>query len=110
MVFNIFTPTNYFKNTFQGVGPAVAVLPFRTAKEGVTLANHTPFGLSASVWTEDLTVGLEVASMLQTTTVWVNGHHVYDAAAGTGGCKSSGFGRTGGREVRKDWVKAVSLL
>ena len=85
------------------------MLPFRTAKEGVTLANHTQFGLAASVWTEDITVGLEVANLLQSSVVWMNGHHVYDAASGTGGCKASGFGKTGGKEVSKSTDQKVLL-
>jgi len=79
-------------------GPVMMAIPFRTLKEGVTLANHTPYGMAASVWTEDLTVGLEAAALMQVSTVWVNGHHMYDAASGSGGSKASGYGRTGGRE------------
>ncbi|XP_005094794.1 aldehyde dehydrogenase family 16 member A1 [Aplysia californica] len=87
------------------LGPIVVAVPFRTVKESVTIANHTPFGLAASVWTEDLTVALEVAALLQVSTVWVNGHHMYDAASGTGASKASGFGRTGGKEGLYEYVK-----
>jgi aldehyde dehydrogenase (NAD+) len=64
----------------------------------VTLANHTPFGLSASVWAESVGVALDTAAKLQAGVVWVNSHNLFDAAVGFGGCKQSGFGREGGKE------------
>lgn len=63
------------------------------------MANHSTFGCAASLWTENVSVALEVASMLQAGTVWVNSHNIFDAAAGVGGSKSSGYGRFGGKEV-----------
>jgi aldehyde dehydrogenase (NAD+) len=45
--------------------PLVAVVPFRTAREAVTLVNNTRYGLAASVWTEDTSLALEVANQLQ---------------------------------------------
>ena len=54
----------------------------------------------SSVWTENLTLGLEVALSLKSGACWVNSHNLFDAAAGFGGYRESGFGRDGGKEVR----------
>ena len=77
----------------------VVALPFRTAKEAVALGNNTVYGLGASVWTERVSLALEVAIGLKAGSVWINSHNLFDAAAGFGGYKQSGYGRDGGREV-----------
>jgi len=74
-------------------------MPFRTAKEAVELANNTRYGLAASVWTENINLALEVALLLKAGSVWINSHNLFDAAAGFGGYRQSGFGRDGGKEV-----------
>ena len=79
-------------------GPVLVSMTFRTPDEAVEIANHTPYGLAASVWTENVALALDVAPKLQAGVVWVNGTNLFDAAAGFGGTKESGFGREGGRE------------
>jgi aldehyde dehydrogenase (NAD+) len=79
-------------------GPVLVSLTFRTPDEAVEIANHTPYGLAASVWTESVALALDVAPKLQAGVVWVNASNLFDAAAGFGGTKESGFGREGGRE------------
>lgn len=89
-------------------GPVLTVLTFRTAKEGIALANNTNYGLGGSVWTENLSLALEVALSIKAGSVWVNGHNLFDAAAGFGGYRESGFGRDGGKEVmrtRSHWFQ-----
>ncbi|XP_029441288.1 aldehyde dehydrogenase family 16 member A1 isoform X2 [Rhinatrema bivittatum] len=86
-------------------GPVLVAMTFRTAKEAIALANNTPYGLAASVWTENLPLALEVALSLKAGTVWVNGHNMFDAAAGFGGYKESGFGRDGGKEGLYEYVR-----
>lgn len=83
----------------QIFGPVLTVLTFRTPKEAIALANNTVFGLGASVWTENISLGLEVAISLKAGACWVNCHNMFDAAAGFGGYRESGFGRDGGKEV-----------
>jgi aldehyde dehydrogenase (NAD+) len=63
-------------------GPVLVALPFRTAKEAITIANNTIYGLAASVHTEQLTLALETAKNIKAGTVWINCHNVFDAAAG----------------------------
>lgn len=77
----------------------MVVLPFRTAKEAIELGNNTKFGLAGSVWTENVSLGLEVAMNLKAGSVWINCHNLFDAAAGFGGYRQSGYGRDGGKEV-----------
>jgi aldehyde dehydrogenase (NAD+) len=79
-------------------GPVLTVQTFRTPKEAVSLANNTKYGLGASVWTENIGLALETAVSVKAGVVWVNGHNMFDAAAGFGGYRASGFGREGGRE------------
>ena len=92
--------TNYFL-LLQIFGPVLVVLQFRTAKEAIALSNNTIYGLGGSVWTESLPLALEAALSIKAGTVWINSHNLFDSAAGFGGYKQSGYGRDGGKEVRK---------
>ncbi|XP_065668429.1 aldehyde dehydrogenase family 16 member A1 isoform X1 [Hydra vulgaris] len=86
-------------------GPVLTVLTFRTAKEAIALANNSIYGLGASVWSEHIGLAMEVSSCIKAGTVWINNHNVFDAAAGFGGYKESGFGRDGGKEGLYEYVK-----
>jgi aldehyde dehydrogenase (NAD+) len=79
-------------------GPVLAAMTFRTPDEAIALANNTPYGLAASIWSENINLCLEIASKLKAGIVWINGTNMFDAAAGFGGYRESGFGREGGRE------------
>jgi aldehyde dehydrogenase (NAD+) len=79
-------------------GPVLVAMTFRTPDEAIALANNTPYGLAASVWSENINLCLEAASKLKAGVVWINGTNMFDAAAGFGGYRESGFGREGGRE------------
>lgn len=78
---------------------------YRTAKEAIALANNTIYGLGASIFTEKMTLGIEVARMIKAGAVWINCHNMFDAAAGFGGYKQSGYGRDGGKEGLYEYVK-----
>jgi aldehyde dehydrogenase (NAD+) len=56
------------------------------------------FGLAASIWTENINLSLELAPKIKAGVIWINGTNMFDAAAGFGGLKQSGFGREGGWE------------
>eukprot|EP00092_Neocalanus_flemingeri_P006854 GFUD01007399.1.p1 GENE.GFUD01007399.1~~GFUD01007399.1.p1 ORF type:complete len:820 (-),score=223.40 GFUD01007399.1:85-2544(-) len=86
-------------------GPVLVALPFRTAKEAIAIANNSLYGLGASVHTEQLPLALETAKHIQAGSVWINCHNLFDAAAGFGGYKQSGFGRDGGKEGLFEYVK-----
>ncbi|WP_207481872.1 aldehyde dehydrogenase family protein [Arenibaculum pallidiluteum] len=79
-------------------GPVVTLTPFRTPEDAVTLANNTRYGLAASVWSENLSLATDVAAKVKAGVVWVNCANIFDAGAGFGGFRESGFGREGGRE------------
>ena len=77
----------------------------RTAKEAIAVANNTMYGLGASVHSEQLPLALETAKHIQAGAVWINCHNMFDAAAGFGGFKQSGYGRDGGKEGLFEYVK-----
>jgi aldehyde dehydrogenase (NAD+) len=88
-------------------GPVVVLLTFRTPAESVEIANNTRYGLAASVWSENLNTALDIAPQLKAGTVWVNCTNLFDAAAGFGGYRESGYGREGGKEGLWEYVKTV---
>jgi aldehyde dehydrogenase (NAD+) len=79
-------------------GPVISAMSFRTPDEAASIANHTRYGLAASIWSENINVALEAAARVKAGVVWINCTNQFDAAAGFGGYKESGFGREGGRE------------
>jgi aldehyde dehydrogenase (NAD+) len=85
-------------------GPVLSVLTFRTAEEAVEMANNTPFGLSAGVWTEKGSRILWMADRLRAGVVWANTFNRFDPASPFGGYKESGFGREGGRHGLEAYV------
>ena len=89
-------------------GPVLVSLTFRTPAEAIALANDTRYGLAASVWTEDLSLALDVAPAIKAGTVWVNCTNRFDAASGFGGYRESGFGREGGREGMWEYLKPAA--
>lgn len=86
-------------------GPVLAVQTFRTPEEAIKLANNTKFGLAGSIWTENVSLAMEMALCVKAGAMWVNCHNVFDAAAGFGGYRESGFGRDGGKEGLYEYVK-----
>ena len=93
--------------TEEVFGPVLVSLTFRTPAEAVALANDTRYGLAASVWTEDLSLAMDVAPAVKAGTVWVNCTNRFDAASGFGGYRESGFGREGGKEGMWEYLKPV---
>src|SRR3954470_6905730 len=86
-------------------GPVLVTMTFRTPEESVALANNTPYGLAASLWTENINLALDIAPKIKADVVWVNSTNLFDAAAGFGGYRESGFGREGGREGMWEYLK-----
>ncbi|AVO37758.1 aldehyde dehydrogenase family protein [Pukyongiella litopenaei] len=79
-------------------GPVLVSCTFRTPAEAVEIANNTRYGLAATLWTENINLALDIAPKLAAGVVWVNATNLFDAAAGFGGVRESGFGREGGWE------------
>lgn len=79
--------------THEIFGPVVTVETFSSTDEAVNRANESPYGLSASVWTSDASLSLNVPKRLDFGTVWVNSHLVLACEVPWGGFKGSGYGR-----------------
>ena len=89
-------------------GPVLVAMSFRTPPEAVQLANNTVYGLAACVWTESISLALDVAPQIKAGVVWINSANQFDAACGFGGYKESGFGREGGREGMLEYMTPLS--
>ena len=80
-------------------GPVVTLIPFEKEDEMIKHANGTEYGLSASIWTEDINKAHRVASKLESGIVWINCWLIRDLRTPFGGMKNSGLGREGGWEA-----------
>lgn len=77
-------------------GPVVTVMPFDMEEEVIMQANDTHYGLSATIWTNDLRRAHRVAHQIEAGIIWVNTWFLRDLRTPFGGMKNSGIGRTGG--------------
>jgi len=80
-------------------GPVVTITPFDTEEEVLMMANSTQYGLSATIWTENLTRAHTIADEVHAGIVWINSWLVRDLRTPFGGVKASGVGREGGFEA-----------
>jgi aminomuconate-semialdehyde/2-hydroxymuconate-6-semialdehyde dehydrogenase len=80
-------------------GPVVTIMPFDTDAEALEMANSTPYGLSGTIWTQNLNRAHKTAHELQSGIIWINCWLLRDLRTPFGGMKQSGVGREGGFEV-----------
>jgi betaine-aldehyde dehydrogenase len=90
-------------------GPVVTATTFEDAEEAVRLANATPYGLSNSVWTNDLNRAHLIGARLQSGTVWVNTYLDGTPAIPFGGVRESGFGRETGHEGLREFTTLKTI-
>jgi betaine-aldehyde dehydrogenase len=113
-----FTPTIFdeVKNTMRVAqeeifGPVVSVITFKDEDDLLRQANDTIYGLSAGIWTRDITRAHRFAREIKAGVVWINTFNMFNAASPFGGYKQSGYGREMGRhaldlytQVKSVWV------
>lgn len=86
-------------------GPVLCVLRYSSLEEAVAIANDTPYGLTAGIWSSDPERAIEVAERLRAGTVWINNWHQIDPALPFGGCKQSGLGRELGQGALDEYTE-----
>lgn len=102
-------PNNCRTNQEEIFGPVVSIQAFDHEEEAIALANDSPYGLAASVWTENLNRAHRVAEQIQTGIVWVNCWLLRDLRTPFGGMKNSGVGREGGWEALRFFTEAKNV-
>lgn len=90
-------------------GPVVTLMPFDTEEEVIQYANSTPYGLSATIWTENLTRAHRVAVQIKSGIIWINCWLFRDLRTPFGGMKQSGVGREGGWEALRFFTEAKNV-
>ena len=113
-----FQPTIFseVKNTMRVAqeeifGPVVSVISFKDEDELIKQANDTIYGLSAGIWTRDITRAHRFAREIKAGVIWINTFNMFNAASPFGGFKQSGYGREMGRhaldlytQIKSVWV------
>lgn len=90
-------------------GPVVTLLPFETDEEAIRIANSTEYGLSASIWTENLNRAHIVGAQVQSGIIWINCWLHRDLRTPFGGMKNSGMGREGGNEAMRFFTEPKNV-
>jgi len=90
-------------------GPVVVAAPFQTLDDIAQVANDTPYGLGAGIWTKDISKAHLLAKKIRAGTVWINCYNLFDAALPFGGYKQSGWGREMGHQVLESYTEVKSV-
>ncbi|MCU4551425.1 NAD-dependent phenylacetaldehyde dehydrogenase [Acinetobacter nosocomialis] len=91
-------------------GPVVGIMPFETDEELIQLMNQSRFGLTASIWTNDLSKALRLIPKIEAGTLWVNMHTFLDPSVPFGGVKASGIGREFSDAFIEDYTELKSVM
>jgi len=90
-------------------GPVVTILPFNKEDDALLMANKVKFGLSATLWTNNLKRTIRMSNQLQAGIIWVNTWMMRDLRTPFGGVKASGVGREGGFEALRFFTEAKNV-
>ncbi len=96
-------------NTEEIFGPVVSLQPFDDEEQALTLANATPYGLAASLWTRDLSRAHRLATRINAGIVWINTWLMRDLRTPFGGVGQSGLGREGGLEAMRFFTETKNV-
>ena len=91
-------------------GPVMSVIPFTDEAEAIRIANQTPYGLAAAVWTRDIFKAFRVVKALEAGIVWVNHMQPTFVEAPWGGYKMSGFGRELGMHAMALYTEVKNIF
>jgi (Z)-2-((N-methylformamido)methylene)-5-hydroxybutyrolactone dehydrogenase len=90
-------------------GPVLSVIRFRDAAEAIEIANDSPYGLAAGVWTTSIKRALQASEQLRAGTVWVNTYRAVSYLSPFGGYKRSGLGRENGQDAIWNFLQTKSV-
>jgi len=90
-------------------GPVSAVISFDNDEDLIRQANETIYGLSAGIWTRDITRAHRFARTVKAGVVWINTYNMFNAASPFGGYKQSGYGREMGRQALELYTQVKSV-
>lgn len=90
-------------------GPVLVATPVDSLEEALALANDSDYGLAASIWTTDLSTAHRAAALLQSGTVWINSHLMFDASLPIGGVSQSGWGRESGQVAVDNYLEIKTV-
>jgi aminomuconate-semialdehyde/2-hydroxymuconate-6-semialdehyde dehydrogenase len=90
-------------------GPVVTIMPFKTEQAVLEMANKVKYGLSATLWTNDLKRTMRMSNQLHVGIVWVNTWMMRDLRTPFGGVKASGVGREGGFEALRFFTEPKNV-
>ncbi len=90
-------------------GPILSVIPFEDEDEAFAIANDSPYGLAAGLWTSDMGRALRGSAALAAGSVWVNTYRAVSYMAPFGGYKRSGIGRENGQDAIHEYLQTKSV-
>ncbi|NOY47511.1 MAG: aldehyde dehydrogenase [Chlorobi bacterium] len=96
-------------NQEEVFGPVVTIMPFHTEEEVLKMANKVKYGLSATLWTNNLKRTMRMSNQLQSGIVWINTWMMRDLRTPFGGVKASGVGREGGFEALRFFTETKNV-
>jgi acyl-CoA reductase-like NAD-dependent aldehyde dehydrogenase len=107
----VLTPSRTDRSVTEEIfGPVVSVLPFEDEADAIAIANDTPYGLSGSIWTENVSRALRVSRAVDAGNLSVNSHSSVRYSTPFGGFKQSGLGRELGPDAPLSFTETKNVF